>query len=111
MWFVNVPLYNYEITPTEEDIAPEDFIKVWYGSIDLDFDEEVSEADFLDWASEYDFYSWMSTYEVKTLVFERMAPSGLDHATFAQGSAIYVEVSENISALHTTWHALGFTDD
>jgi hypothetical protein len=30
MWFTDIPLHCVEVTPTEEDIAPEDFIKGWY---------------------------------------------------------------------------------
>ena len=111
MWFTDIPLQCVEMTFTEEDIAPEDFIKSWYGGMDLDFDEKISEDEFLSWAEEDDTFNWLSRYEIKTQVYDIMNPSGTEDATFAQGAALYVEVHENLSTLNSTWLALGFTEE
>ena len=111
MWFTDIPLHCVNMIPTEEDIAPEGFIKSWYGSMDLDFDELISEDEFLSWAEEDEMFNWLSRYEIKTYVYNTMAGSGSEHATFAQGAAIYVEVNDNLSTLNSTWIALGFTEE
>lgn len=109
MWFTDIPLHCVEVTPTEEDIAPEDFIKGWY-MIDQDHDEVISEDDFLSWASGDSFYDWMSTYEIKTQVWDPMS-EGNSEATFAQGLAIYNTVDANMATVHTMWSYFDLSEE
>ena len=111
IWFTDIPLYCVELTLTEEDIAPEGFIKSWYGSIDTDLDEVVSEDDFLDWAieSENSPFNWLSRYEVKTQVYAEIEDSS--QGTFEKAAALYVQVNTAESLLNDTWIALGFTEE
>ena len=56
---------------TEEDIAPEDFILLWY-EIDVDHDEYISQDACIGYLQKYPEFSWMTYDEIKTEIWDKI---------------------------------------
>lgn len=97
MYFSDYPQICHDLDVTEEDIAPEDFIKGWY-SFDWDHDEIATEQEFIHWATKVsDFYGWMTPYEVKKNVYDLMDVDSTGQITFQQGIDLFHYVDDGMS--------------